>query len=177
MKRCPLCEFIYEDDQSVCDMDGIELVLNSGALVLAGKDRNLRPPAAVSSRRRRSLLLLLGFGLGAAVFSAYYTSVDQAAPTGGGQTSATYTRPPATAFEPTPVPGAAALATPPAETSTSPTEVATPTPAASAPQTQPRAASPGGKRSRPGNVNRKKESKLSSLLHKTGRILKKPFGF
>jgi hypothetical protein len=29
MKRCPQCEFIYEDDQSVCDMDGIRLVLDS----------------------------------------------------------------------------------------------------------------------------------------------------
>lgn len=26
MKQCPQCEFLYEDDQSVCDMDGKELV-------------------------------------------------------------------------------------------------------------------------------------------------------
>jgi len=26
MKHCPQCDFIYEDDQSVCDMDGKELV-------------------------------------------------------------------------------------------------------------------------------------------------------
>jgi hypothetical protein len=26
MKRCPICEFIYEDDQRLCDMDGMELV-------------------------------------------------------------------------------------------------------------------------------------------------------
>jgi cytoskeletal protein RodZ len=26
MKRCPQCEFIYEDDQSLCDMDGKTLV-------------------------------------------------------------------------------------------------------------------------------------------------------
>ena len=29
MKRCPQCEFIYEDDQSLCDMDGALLVLDS----------------------------------------------------------------------------------------------------------------------------------------------------
>ncbi len=29
MKRCPQCEFIYEDDQSLCDMDGVLLVLDS----------------------------------------------------------------------------------------------------------------------------------------------------
>src|SRR5678815_3239899 len=32
MKRCPQCEFIYEDDQSLCDMDGVLLVFD---------DRNL----------------------------------------------------------------------------------------------------------------------------------------
>ena len=29
MKRCPQCEFIYEDDQSLCDMDGVLLVFDS----------------------------------------------------------------------------------------------------------------------------------------------------
>jgi outer membrane biosynthesis protein TonB len=32
MKRCPKCEFIYEDDQSLCDMDGVLLVLDSRTL-------------------------------------------------------------------------------------------------------------------------------------------------
>jgi len=32
MKLCPQCEFIYEDDQSVCDMDGKELVSDAGTL-------------------------------------------------------------------------------------------------------------------------------------------------
>jgi hypothetical protein len=29
MKRCPECEFLYEDDQRLCDMDGIALVHDS----------------------------------------------------------------------------------------------------------------------------------------------------
>jgi hypothetical protein len=29
MKRCPQCEFLYEDDQSLCDMDGKELIHDS----------------------------------------------------------------------------------------------------------------------------------------------------
>lgn len=33
MKRCPQCEFIYEDDQSLCDLDGFELAHDSLALV------------------------------------------------------------------------------------------------------------------------------------------------
>ena len=32
MKRCPQCEFIYEDDQSLCDMDGFLLVFDSQVL-------------------------------------------------------------------------------------------------------------------------------------------------
>ena len=32
MKRCPQCEFLYEDDQSLCDMDGILLVYDSRQL-------------------------------------------------------------------------------------------------------------------------------------------------
>ena len=32
MKRCPQCEFIYEDDQSFCDMDGIKLAHDSRPL-------------------------------------------------------------------------------------------------------------------------------------------------
>jgi hypothetical protein len=34
MKLCPQCEFIYEDDQSFCDMDGKELVYDPGPLAL-----------------------------------------------------------------------------------------------------------------------------------------------
>ncbi|MCA1606621.1 MAG: hypothetical protein LC775_14400, partial [Acidobacteria bacterium] len=34
MKLCPQCEFIYENEQSVCDMDGNELVYDSGPLAL-----------------------------------------------------------------------------------------------------------------------------------------------
>ncbi len=36
MKLCPQCEFIYEDDQTLCDMDGKELVYDPRALAFAG---------------------------------------------------------------------------------------------------------------------------------------------
>src|SRR6267142_1374798 len=32
MKLCPQCEFIYEDDQTLCDMDGRELVYDRSPL-------------------------------------------------------------------------------------------------------------------------------------------------
>jgi hypothetical protein len=34
MKRCPSCEFIYEDEQSACDMDGETLVLDTRGTVV-----------------------------------------------------------------------------------------------------------------------------------------------
>lgn len=37
MKLCPDCEFIYEDDQSFCDMDGKELVFDPKPLSFEGK--------------------------------------------------------------------------------------------------------------------------------------------
>ena len=36
MKRCPQCEFIYEDDQTLCDMDGKELVYHAGPVAFEG---------------------------------------------------------------------------------------------------------------------------------------------
>ncbi len=36
MKRCPQCEFIYEDYQTLCDMDGRELVYHSGPVAFEG---------------------------------------------------------------------------------------------------------------------------------------------
>jgi hypothetical protein len=177
MKRCPLCDFIYEDDQGICDMDGIELVRDGEMLSPAAKDSTDKPSVSAGvRRRRRSLHLLLGFGLGAAVFSAYYSSVNQAAPAGSGQgAAATSVALPAPAN--VEVPPAQPPATPPAETPAPPTEETTPAPTPTAPASEPRGAGAGAKRPRPGSGNRKKESKLASILNKTGRMLKKPFGF
>lgn len=179
MKRCPLCDFIYEDDQGVCDMDGIELVHDGGALVPVGKDSKPKVTASAGPpRRRRSLQLLLGFGLGAAAFSAYYSSVNQAAPAGSGQASASYAaRPAPPVVEATPERAAPLLPTPTAETPAPPAEESTPAPAPAAPAIEPRASGTNGKRPRPAGGNKKKESKLASILNKTGRMLKKPFGF
>jgi hypothetical protein len=176
MKRCPLCDFIYEDDQGLCEMDGIELVQDCEALIPADEDTvHGTPPPAGSPRRRRTLHLILGFGLGAVVFSAYYTSVNQAAPT---QPLASYAGLPAPAgAEPTPAPAAPISPTPPAEAPVLTAGETTPMPASVAPATEPRAASPGGKKPPPGGGGKKKESKLASILNKTGRMLKKPFGF
>ena len=54
MKRCPQCEFIYEDDQNCCDMDGVSLLHTQ---------MTPAPPLHKSPKRngsRRSLLSVFG---------------------------------------------------------------------------------------------------------------------
>src|SRR6476661_4701235 len=50
MKRCPQCECIYEDDQTLCDMDGILLVFDS---------QNLPKPRSTRKSHRRSRMVPL----------------------------------------------------------------------------------------------------------------------
>lgn len=164
MKRCPLCDFIYEDHQSLCDMDGIELVHDSVALIVPAKVAAHVPESVVRSPLRRLfVLLLVGVVLGVATVAVYHLSTDRAA---AGRVLAV---PPAATPAPAPAgspmneaeePGPAA---PPARPS--------PTPS------RPRAAPLKERKPRPESGNRKKGSKLGSLLGKTGRILKKPFKF
>jgi hypothetical protein len=71
MKRCPQCEFIYEDDQNCCDMDGIALVLTQTTPL----------PIPTSPKRngpRRSLLSVLGVVLGVVILAIAYASLERA---------------------------------------------------------------------------------------------------
>jgi len=73
MKLCPQCDFIYEDDQSVCDMDGKELVSNPSRVVTEQSFATLvsATPGLVSDvlpmesagRRRRNFVLVTAVGL------------------------------------------------------------------------------------------------------------------
>lgn len=70
MKRCPQCEFIYEDDQTCCDMDGIDLVF----------DHPSQQPVAPAKIhiKRRSLLAICAVVLGVLVFAIAYASLERA---------------------------------------------------------------------------------------------------
>ncbi len=60
MKRCPQCEFIYEDDQSTCDMDGTTLASDAPLAAGAAKQSSLRSfavPAVVGSILAAVLIL------------------------------------------------------------------------------------------------------------------------
>ena len=64
MKRCPQCEFIYEDEQTMCDMDGAMLAFDKSGV------------AADSQRSAKSFAVpaIAGTALAAVIFLAFYTS-------------------------------------------------------------------------------------------------------
>ena len=171
MKRCPKCEFIYEDEQSLCDMDGALLVFDSRTLPHLHALQTV-PPAKTSSKRNRAvpafatLILALVLGL------VYYVSIQRRA------TQDSYTPPqPTAASTSNPVPEV--IPTPEAQPSAEEPkpEPAKPSVAASAPvkKTAPKpapAATPAQAK-----VEKKEDSKVGNILKKTGRILKKPFKF
>jgi hypothetical protein len=70
MKRCPQCEFIYEDDQTCCDMDGVDLVF----------DHPSQQPVAPATThiKRRSLLAICAVVLGVLVLAIAYASLERA---------------------------------------------------------------------------------------------------
>jgi hypothetical protein len=65
MKRCPQCEFIYEDEQSTCDMDGAILALEKSGAIVDGP-RSMAKSFAVPA--------IVGTVLSVVLFLAFYTS-------------------------------------------------------------------------------------------------------
>ena len=164
MKRCPQCEFIYEDDQSLCDMDGVLLVLDSRTLP------NIRAlttvPAKVQPRRNRAvpafatMILVLVLGM------VYYVSTRR-------HTVPTTVEAPATS-NPAPVANPTPEAQPSTESKQPPT-VETKSPPAK--KAAAKTVSVSVSQPKPSPESKKDESKVGSILKKTGRILKKPFKF
>jgi hypothetical protein len=85
MKLCPQCDFIYEDDQSVCDMDGKQLVSNPGRVVteqdfatLASATPDVLPMESAERRRRNfALATAVGFVLAALIIVIYLARTHQ----------------------------------------------------------------------------------------------------
>jgi len=168
MKRCPKCEFIYEDDQSLCDMDGVLLVLDSRTLPNHHALQTVQ--AKTPPRRNRAvpafatLILALVLGL------VYYVSTQRRVNT--------YTPPPPTAAS-TSNPVAEVNPTPESQPSTEepkpePVKAAT---AVAAVPVKKTAAKPTPSPTKAKVEEKKDDSKVGNFLKKTGRILKKPFKF
>jgi hypothetical protein len=188
MKRCPQCEFLYEDEQSLCDMDGILLVYDSRQLPhlqaiattttqLPGKSSRKRVPALAT------MVLVSVLGL------VYYVSTQRYA------NQAVYT--PAAATTSNPVVNA--VPTPENQAVQSNSTVSegakaedSGTNASEAPKSTGKASSSSTEAGQNKQVpkpkaapvrssvqpeSQEKDSKVGSFFKKTGRILKKPFKF
>lgn len=217
MKRCPQCEFIYEDEQNCCDMDGIDLVFDESTL----PGTRPAPRLKLTARKfhRTGVLSILGVVLGVVVLAIGYASLERAV----SQSSAIVpTQDVGAMQQPAPEPSpqrplketptdekANAVASPEDETTnsshkahpsklrdnkTSPTlaqskqkltlpvlpraSVQTKTTKTFIVAPQPRVAATGESRTvpaKPQAAPSRKDSKVVSIMKKTGRILSKPF--
>jgi hypothetical protein len=180
MKRCPQCEFIYEDDQSLCDMDGVLLVLDSRTLPNLHALTTV-PDKGVPKRNRTvpafaTLILALVLGM------VYYVSTQRNAepnaysPATESSIPAVNLTPegqPPAASEPARAPEALAPSTDKQdETKLSITKSST-----LAPVKKPAVKDSSTSKTKPATEEKKDDSKVGSILKKTGRILKKPFKF
>ncbi len=178
MKRCPQCEFIYEDDQSLCDMDGVLLVFDSRTLPNFHALETVPALPGKASRRNRMVPAFATLLLMLVIASFYYVSGQRPAPppnlsppslTGTTAVEAPVPAPPAPPIE---APASVPPATEPEKSEAQPTAPAKPAaalPARKATATKPTAVKPA--------EPKKADSKVGSILKKTGRILKKPFKF
>lgn len=170
MKRCPECDFIYEDDQSLCDMDGVLLVFDSRSLPNLHALATVEVPVpARPQSRHRAFSAMAALAL-VTVFSAvYFTSMQRTAPV----------ITPIPASMPEPFKSQAPL-TPP------PTEVSATVPVPTKAETKPEPVKPAAPPAKKANTKlpttqakpeepKQEDSKVGSILKKTGRLLKKPF--
>ena len=179
MKRCPQCDFIYEDDQSLCDMDGVLLVLdsrtlpNQQALVTT---KSAKP----KQRRKRAVPAFASLILVAVLGVVYFASTQQQeAESSYSAPAATTSAAPVSQVNPTPqVEQVQPIEAPkPDEARIEEKSAASKPSAAAQParKSNVKAASVTPTNSPAKKDDSKDDSKVGSILKKTGRILKKPF--
>lgn len=176
MKRCPKCEFIYEDDQSLCDMDGVLLVFDSRTLPNLHALQTV-PTTKPTSKRNRAVPAFATVILALVLGMVYYVSTQRKATQEAyipSPPSAATTSNPLPEVNPTPAPESQpATEQPKPETppETPKATAAAPVPVKKAP------AKPEPTPNKPRVEEKKEDSKVGNILKKTGRILKKPFKF
>ena len=70
MRRCPVCDFFYEDDERLCAMDGTGLVIHNGPLPF--EESALPQSAAPANSYGRALTLIAGGIILAIALFAYF---------------------------------------------------------------------------------------------------------
>ena len=189
MQRCSQCDFIYEDDQHLCDMDGHELVYEP---TLQGLQKNAvttltrplatatRPPAQpVNSGARRQLLaaalaVLIAtlLSVGYSGFTSEYAPQNTKAPSTNliAVPESVPDQPPATpAASPTPSPSQSPRLEKPNVGPTTASPIERPTPPYRSTASRQETVRSSAK------ANHKKESGIGGFLKKTGNLLKRPF--
>ena len=76
MKRCPQCEFIYEDDQSHCDMDGARLTHDAHPLPKL-QALTTTSTSGDSKARNRVVAVVATLVLAGVMALVYYVSIRQ----------------------------------------------------------------------------------------------------
>jgi hypothetical protein len=101
MRRCPVCDFIYEDDERLCAMDGTGLVNHSGPLPF---EEGALPQSAAptNSHGRGSTLIAAGIILATALF-LYFHNVARQNAVQSNPRAAAQTHNPSPAADPNPV--------------------------------------------------------------------------
>lgn len=200
MKRCPQCEFIYEDEQTTCDMDGAMLAFDKNSAAVEGprsRAKSFAVPAVV------------GTALAGVLVLAFYSSPLLVAKPDASQLSPELTEPVNPGSAPTPVlPVIEAPSTSPSpEEPTSAERAADSERTSDANHASPKRADsrltirrglpplprvPSLPRLPPARAQKsstskdqikvttppaKKQSKVESFLKKTGRVITKPFKF
>jgi hypothetical protein len=181
MKRCPQCEFIYEDDQSLCDMDGKLLVFDSLNLP--------KPKASTKSKWRNRIVPAVATLVLATVFLlVYYVSTHQRPRpvTTPGMDAVNAAQPTSSGTNLPSQAGDIQNATDKSEVKA--TDNAQPSTTKVAGESKPKASSTSAPKDSIQKANSKAapktqsspnaqqdDSKIGSLIKKTGRLLKKPF--
>jgi len=165
MKRCPKCEFIYEDDQSLCDMDGVLLVLDSRKLPNLHALQTV-PAIKTSTKRNRAVPAFATLILALVLGMVYYVSTQ-------GKAAQDDLIPPQPIWVSmwNPVPEARLSAEEPKPEPPKPSATAASIPVPSKKATTRPAPPPMKAKAH----EKKDDSKVGNFLKKTGRILKKPF--
>jgi hypothetical protein len=190
MKRCPQCEFVYEDDQDYCDMDGKVLVYDSRPLQRLEIDSS-RPGFSPKSKQRKfaaAAVASVVFGLGPIM--TYYVlqrvPPQPISPSSSGtkatqpsQPQPTLTQPSATTTDSVTSFGNTGTETESKRNLIDPKEGVGQTGNSSSHTPSEQKAKPITPRVSRIRESRKgkPDSKVRSILKKTGRLIKKPFHF
>ena len=201
MKRCPQCEFIYEDDQSHCDMDGVRLINHAHTLPKLQALTTTRSASLDKPKTRSRIFALVATLVLAGVMAlVYYVSIRHAS-----RTTTVAISPAVQAAQPNPEvsPAATSDSTMPVQTDNETTQPAASTEKASNPDpktsdapsaTEPDSRQPESKPSpKPGTKSTSQtrasnqptaatakpedDSKVKTALKKTGRFFKKALPF